>query len=69
MFKRIIKNRLFVAFLSEYKWYRKLHGGHWEKWHIDHPVCSCIWLDVNQCSVGTNYREPGWRGTPLCENH
>ena len=42
------------CFLSEYRWFRKWHGGHWERWWI--PMCaSAIWL---------NYDKPnliGWR--------
>lgn len=68
LFIAIIKWSWFKIFLSDYQWYRRAYGGHWELWYIDHPICSSMWLDVKQCSVGTSYREPGWRGSPRCEN-
>lgn len=33
--------------LSDFKWYRKLCGGHWENWWVDPPVCSSVWVKNN----------------------
>jgi hypothetical protein len=67
--KKFIRWIWFKILFSNYSWYRKLYGGHWELWHIDYPVCSIIWCDVKECSKSTGYREPLWRGTPICEHY
>lgn len=33
--------------LSHFRWYRKLVGGNWEQWRVDHPVCSHVWFHNN----------------------
>lgn len=60
-----------LSFLSEYQWYRRLHGGYWANCMVDWPVCSVVWCDVaaedfNQ--HGESYREPLWRGKPDWEH-
>lgn len=55
-------------FFSEYLWYRKWHGGKWARTHVDHPVCSTLWLDIPD-HADESYREPGWRGNPVFEDH
>lgn len=57
---------VFRAFLSEFEWYRRLHGGKWMRSHVDGPVHSCCWMDVPD-HADVNYREPLWRGTPTFE--
>jgi hypothetical protein len=42
-----VKN-LLDAFLSDFKWYRKVSGGKWELWIVDHPVCSEVWHRVDE---------------------
>lgn len=37
--------------LTNYRWYRRWRGGHWERWYVDHPICSDIWHDVERCSL------------------
>lgn len=56
------------AFLSNYRWFRKLRGGHWEKWWIDMPVFSDTWLHTPYCFADTDKR-PDFlcRGRPTCE--
>jgi len=49
--------------LSNFRWYRRLCGGHWEQWWIDVPFTSDIWMRNEH---GT--RPPGGRGTPRCES-
>jgi hypothetical protein len=34
------------CWFDRFQWYRKLAGGKWELWYVDHPVCSDIWHDV-----------------------
>lgn len=29
---------------SKWRWYRRWCGGHWERWFIDVPVASTMWL-------------------------
>jgi len=65
--RRLCHCRWVGCFLSSYRWFRRLHGGHWERWNVDHPVCSAVWCDVDKCISETDQREPGWRGTPICE--
>jgi len=50
-------------FFSNFRWYRRLRGGHWEKWYIDYPICSTIWF------YQKHGERPGLgRGTPICED-
>ena len=54
--------RLADCLFAEFRWYRWLRGGHWERWYIDYPVCSAMWL---QQAHGVR---PGLgQGTPACE--
>ncbi len=60
------------AFLSEFLWYRKLHGGHWAQTMVDFPVVSVCWCDISDkafAEYGEEYREGLWRGTPIWEYH
>jgi hypothetical protein len=63
--------RLLPAWLfSEFRWYRRLAGGHWERWYVDHPVCSDVWHDVPACGAAEDRRPTViCRGTPTCEDH
>ena len=55
---------------SRFRWWRKHRGGHWERWYIDHPVCSSVWLHVDRCTERSGNRPDGLcRGTPECEQH
>lgn len=55
---------------SNWKWYRRLKGGHWEKWCVDFPVCGDVWHQVSQCSTSTGQRPTSiCRGTPTCEHY
>lgn len=35
---------VFDLLFSGFKWYRKLVGGHWEKWWVHEPVCDYVWI-------------------------
>lgn len=34
--------------LSNWKFYRRIKGGKWEQWYVDHPVCSLMWFQVKE---------------------
>lgn len=62
---RKLRNSWLAAFLSNYQWYRKLAGGKWERWWVDHPVCSDVWHDVRhftrerlEAAERANYKAP-----------
>lgn len=51
--------------LSNYRWYRRLRGGKWERWYIDAPVHSDMWFRVEDFG-----HRPGLaRGTPEQEDY
>lgn len=49
---------------SNFKWYRRWYGGIWEKWSIDYPVCSDIWMPRDTIKSNS---PPLGRGTPKIE--
>ena len=54
---------------SNYKWYRKYRGGHWEQWWSN-ITNSFIWIRVDKCSQGYYYeynKEVTWQ--PHCCNN
>jgi len=52
------------------RWWRRLRGGHWERWYVDHPVCGDVWHRVSVCSYVTGRRPNGLcMGTATCEDH
>lgn len=60
------------AFLSGLAWWRRLRGGHWERWYVDHPVCANVWHRLDGCTrerpdTFGNRPTPLCRGTPTCE--
>jgi hypothetical protein len=51
--------------------WRRLRGGHWERWYVDSPVNSSVWHRVAECTYGPGDApgvlvEVGPRPTPLC---
>lgn len=68
LWRRILRARILGCFLSEYAWYRRACGGHWERWHIE-SIHSRLWLNVSRCSVETGIRPGDCFGTPTCEDH
>jgi len=72
MFRKFFRpNSFFICFfgIDRLLLYRKWWGGHWERWHVDFPVCNYVWISVESCSVITNNRPGLCRGTPICEEH
>ena len=50
--------------LSGFRWYRRLRGGHWERWWVDPPVACDLWLQ------NPHGHRPGMcHGTPVCEEY
>jgi hypothetical protein len=59
-----------ILSLYKFKCYRKWKGGHWEKWIIDFPFCSNIWLQVDRCIKKPGVeRPPLGRSIPTCEDY
>lgn len=57
-------------FLSNFRWYRRWKGGHWEQWIFDCGGFHNVWICLYACTRGTYYRPSGpARGTPTCEDH
>lgn len=38
------------ALFSGFRVYRRLRGGHWERWWIGEPVCASTWLRIEHGS-------------------
>ena len=57
---------LMVLPVSNWRWYRKWQGGHWERWYIE-ACWSDLWLDYLACTRDTGDRPGTGRGTPTCE--
>lgn len=52
------------ALFAGFRWYRRLRGGHWERWWVDPPVASDVWIQ------NPHGRRPGLcYGTPICEDY
>lgn len=74
--------RFLASFLCNYRWFRKWHGGKWERWWVDSPVNSFVWHDVEEFTHVMQERtknetpgemkplmDPSWwdhRPSPLC---
>ena len=52
-----------LTFLIDFKWYRKLVGGNWEKWYIDDPIHGYIWFHSSEFEL-TKYNG---RPSMLCK--
>lgn len=39
----------FGWWLSDYRWFRKWQGGHWERWFVD-CVYASVWFRMEHCS-------------------
>ena len=62
--------RFIEVWFSNYRWARKLIGGHWERHWVDFPVCSDIWHKVDKCGKVTGRRPTAiCRGAPTCEDY
>jgi hypothetical protein len=63
---RIINGLPTPILFSEYRWYRKILGGRWERWVVDWPVCSTMWFEIN-CEVQDLLTYKGYgRPSALC---
>lgn len=60
----------FDSALGSFRWWRRLRGGHWERWFIDAPVGTRLWHRVERCSYDTQQRPSALaRGAPDCEEY
>lgn len=60
---------LFGIDLNNFKWYRRMLGGEWERWVIE-EVTGLIWFQVRKWTTEANGRPAGTcRGTPLREEY
>jgi hypothetical protein len=50
---------------GHWQWYRRLAGGHWERWWLDTPCNFYTWIEDKYCD--TRERPGLGRGTPTCE--
>jgi len=50
----------------DFKWYRKLVGGHWERWWVDAPFSTHVWLQQNSCMA---HRPPLGMICDECEDY
>ena len=57
------------ALLSNFLWWRKLRGGHWEHWLLDIGGSGEAWIRLKKCSIGSSRPWLACRGTPTCETH
>jgi hypothetical protein len=58
--RAVIESSFAYGWFGQYPWYRRLHGGRWERWAID--ICQAnIWLRIPEhwpdnhrqaCSIG-----------------
>jgi len=66
--RKMLTTFWFKHFLSNFKWYRKWHGGRWEYWYVD--ICkSMIWHDIKKDEQGYPNRPPCCFGTPIIEDY
>lgn len=63
----IFRAFFFKCRLNRYQWYRRWHGGRWERHYID--ICHCfIWLEMTPPKCWPAYRQPCSVGAPLVED-
>jgi hypothetical protein len=53
-----------IPMLRQFKWYRRLVGGRWEKWMHEEPYSDWYQWDTDSRGSRPNM---GCRGTPLIE--
>lgn len=52
---------------SNWQWYRRLRGGHWERWYVNLPVGTTVWIRRDRCYRKTGTRPGLCEGIPRCE--
>lgn len=53
--------------LANFRWWRKLRGGHWEYWYLTQG--NDAWFRLKECSIGGARPFIGCRGIPRCETY
>ena len=46
--------------LSNFRWYRRLRGGRWEKWYVGYPVCASLWFHDSWYDLARCDGRPLW---------
>ena len=65
---KLLRSIILRVHLSRFQWYRRLHGGRWERHWID--VCnSYIWLSMHPDRCWPKYRQPCSWGIPVIEDY
>ena len=61
--------KILRLYFSGFKWFRKWHGGHWERWYIALPINSFCWIFQEEGCFNNNHnRKPELAyGMPKCE--
>ena len=52
--------------VCDYRWGRRLIGGRWELWYVEHPVYTPIWHWIDDATKRSWWWETFHRPTPLC---
>ncbi len=50
--QRVARWGPFAVFLSDFRWYRRQHGGRWECWWIGAPFDCRVWLPNESGELG-----------------
>ncbi len=37
--------------LGRWQWWRRMRGGHWERWYCQDPLHKFVWLRLNECML------------------
>jgi len=58
------------ATFGRFRWYRRLCGGHWERWCVAGCPETKVWLQTDGCSAWKETRPNPWcSGVPVCEDY
>jgi hypothetical protein len=68
MLRTLFTSLFFLVLLRRYRWYRRWHGGRWELWYVDFPICEPIWHEIEDRQLREGYRPGLCRGTPAIED-
>lgn len=64
----LFRASFFRSRLSGYQWYRRWHGGRWERHFID--ICHAyIWLPMDPLRCWPQWRQPCSIGAPIVEDY
>lgn len=67
LWRRAARWEWFRIFFNGCRWYRRLHGGHWELWWVE-PCSTALWHDCEGCMRERGVRPVACFGRPTCED-